>query len=87
LSGPVGDLPLLENVREFVGDEPIAILGSRPVAVLAEHDVAADRVRVGRQRTGGFGGPGVGVDSHPAEVVPEARAEARADIGLQWPAG
>jgi hypothetical protein len=66
---------LLHHVRQLMGEEPATRRRAGLVASLAEGYVAPDRVSERPDGPGRLGRPGIRVDAHSAEVVPEAGFE------------
>src|SRR3546814_17357248 len=61
------------RVREFMGDQMIALRGPRGERPAVESDVVAKRVGPGADRVCGAGRGGVAVDADVAKVLPECR--------------
>src|SRR3546814_3776217 len=69
----------LFDVREFMGDQMIALRGPRGERPAVESDVVAKRVGPGADRVGGAGRGGVAVDADVAKVLTECRLHAGAN--------
>jgi len=76
LQGPAPGA-LLHNMCQFVCEQLSGCGASGCVLILSEHNVLSHRERLGRDAPGGICGPSVGVDTHLAEVVTEARLKKR----------
>lgn len=68
-------------MRKLVPHEPKAVRRPRLKAPAREDDVIAVRVRIGPDGTSRFRCPGIDVDSHVAEVVPEALLHPGLQVG------
>src|SRR3546814_13129386 len=64
------------RVREFMGDQMIALRGPRGERPAVESDVVAKRVGPGADRVGGAGRGGVAVAADVAKVLTECRPHA-----------
>ena len=74
-------------MRHLMGDEPLAGKAVRIVLPIAEHNIAADRVRAGGDRTGSLSCCGAGVHPDLAEIVPEPRFQEPPGRRRQWRSG
>src|SRR5919199_3490758 len=78
---------MLGHVRQFVSEQSAAFGRARRVSTLAEHDMISDGVSECIDGARRFGGEGIGVKAHPAEIVAEALLHVLPQRRLQGPTG
>lgn len=78
---------LLNHMRQFVREETLAFVCVRRVLTPTENDLMADAVGKGVHCFGRLHSPMVRMNSHPAEIMPEARFHEGARRSVQRLAG
>ena len=76
---------MLHHMREFMGHEATTIFARR-VDALGESNMAANRECAGTDAPRGFDGSGTVVQTHMAQVHPEAGLEESSAAAVEWPA-
>jgi hypothetical protein len=77
------DIPLLNDVSQFMGKQEAARVSLRYILTIPKDDMGSDCVGSRLDSPRRLRRPGVGVDPHAAEVMAEAQFERRPDSGFQ----